>query len=233
MVTKEQPKILEDLLKARFPEEEHRSFKGRGGMDLTYIEDETLMERLDDVLGAGNWGTAVEVVDVGLGIVKVVLRGHLPGEDGPYFTYEDFGYPTNPGGEALKEAVTDGFRRVVRYLGPGRYVYAGEVPAKPTPAARPPKAQAVPQSNSSTTTVATADVRVSSLIGKPVAHPANQKQKALLFATAHEKGFTDDDLKTLVLNVTGKHSSKDLTTTDIDALLDFLREVASKVQEAE
>lgn len=245
-MTSNNPRVaLEELLKARFPESEHRSFKGRGGIDLTYIEDETLMDRLDEVLGVGNWNTQTELVDIDRGIVKVTLTGTLPGavpplhpNEGPSsFTFQDFGYPTNPGGEALKEAVTDGFRRVVRYLGPGRYVYAGDAPAK--------SAQPVARSVSTTANISkghsvvkptpteTAAPKIDALIGTPVARPATPKQKALLFATARDKGLAEADLKTLVLNMTGKHSSKDLSTHDIDNLLAFLNEVAAKVQEAD
>ena len=124
-------------LDTEFTNGEVRQFQGRGGQTFDYIEDETVMDRLDEVLGKGEWSIQVEAVSVADGIVKVTLSA-LGG------TYEDFGYANNPNGDALKEAVSDGIRRCGRYLGIGRYLYkkpqtsgAGRTPSRPAPAPRP------------------------------------------------------------------------------------------------
>jgi hypothetical protein len=54
------------------------SFQGRGGQTFDYIEDETVMDRLDEVLGVGTWSIAVEPISVADGIVKVRLSGRRP-----------------------------------------------------------------------------------------------------------------------------------------------------------
>jgi len=48
---------------------------------------------------------------------------------------------------------------------------------------------------------------------------ATQAQKNLIRAKAREAGITDEELKALRLSVTGKHSSKDFTKDDVDAML--------------
>jgi len=110
-----------EALASEFTNGEVLQFEGRGGKTFDYIEDETVMDRLDEVLGVGAWSIRVEAISLADGVVKVQLSGFLP--DGHEFTYEDFGYQTRDGGEGLKEAVSDGIRRCGRYLGIGRYLY--------------------------------------------------------------------------------------------------------------
>lgn len=105
-------------LAAEFPPEAVRSFRGRGNHEYDYIEDETVMDRLDDVLGVGNW--TIEVDPVGTNVARVVLTVRFGDE---WVTYQDFGYPNQTDGDVLKECVSDGIRRCGRYLGIGRYLY--------------------------------------------------------------------------------------------------------------
>lgn len=113
--------VLADALAAEFVDGEVLQFTGRGGRTFDYIEDETVMDRLDEVLGVGAWSITVEPISVADGIVKVRLSGTTPEDQA--FVYEDFGYATRTDGEALKEAVSDGIRRCGRYLGVARYLY--------------------------------------------------------------------------------------------------------------
>lgn len=135
---------LAELLSAEFVDGEVLQFTGRGNKVFDYIEDETVMDRLDEVLGVGSWSIAVEPIGVSDGIVKVTLSGVTP--DGKAFSFEDFGYQTREGGEGLKEAVSDGIRRCGRYLGIGRYLYRKHVaaPAVSRPAAVPQATAATP-----------------------------------------------------------------------------------------
>jgi hypothetical protein len=141
---------LADKLAAHFPPEQVLQRPGRGGGPaLDYIEDETVMDRLDEALGVGNWSLLVTPISVADGIVQVRLGAKIEAE---WVWYEDFGYANNVSGDALKEAVTDGIRRCGRYLGVGRYLYhkhssAGSSSTRqsgngraagPPPAARPP-----------------------------------------------------------------------------------------------
>lgn len=141
-----------DRLRERFPAAEHKTYtkplpKG-GSIELTYVEDETVMGRLDEVLGLGTWQWKVEVVDLTNHVVKGQLLVKWDTRD-EWCSYQDFGYPTNPNGaEPLKEAMTDAFRRCGRLIGIARYVYAGDVggpaPTAPRKAAPAAPAPAVP-----------------------------------------------------------------------------------------
>lgn len=103
---------------APFADEEIRQFQGRGNKTMTYIEDETVMDRLDVGYGPGNWSLLVEPVNDQVVKVRLGVR-----EETDWTWYEDFGYPNGTDGEALKEAVSDGIRRCGRYVGIGRDLY--------------------------------------------------------------------------------------------------------------
>jgi hypothetical protein len=109
-----------EQMTAPFAEEELRTFEGRGGKTMTYIEDETVMDRLDAGYGYGNWQVQVEAIPYVEGAVKVRLGVR---EHGEWIWNEDFGYPNREGGESLKEAVSDGIRRCGRYFGIARDLY--------------------------------------------------------------------------------------------------------------
>ena len=126
-----------EALTQPFAEEELRSFQGAGGKQLTYIEDETVMDRLDSAFGMGNWSVNVEPIPYVEGVVKVRL-GVRPTDASEWVWYEDFGYPNNSGQghQLLKEAVSDGIRRCGRYLCIARDLYRKDArPAQPRPAA--------------------------------------------------------------------------------------------------
>lgn len=136
-----QPDIRSELYK-EFTGGEVQQFVGRGGQTFDFIQDETVMDRLDDVFGIGMWSITVEPISLADGVVKVRLA---VGDA----VYEDFGYATRTDGEALKEAVSDGIRRCGRFLGIGRYLYKKHVTvARLQPAQQRPPLRAVtaPQS---------------------------------------------------------------------------------------
>lgn len=58
------------------------------------------------------------------------------------------------------------------------------------------------------------------------ANPATQAQKNLIRAKARDFGITDDELKSLRLSITGKHSSKEFTSGDVDAMLEGIKSAA-------
>jgi hypothetical protein len=132
---------------APFAEEELHTFKGRGGSDMTYIEDETVMDRLDLGYGPGNW--QVRCDPVSNSVVKVILSVR---EGKEWVSFEDFGYPNREGGESLKEAVSDGIRRCGRFVGIARDLYRkapdekrGDRPAPPRLPAREDPATVEPE----------------------------------------------------------------------------------------
>jgi len=85
--------------------------------EFTYVEDEKVMQRLDDVFGVLGWELRVEAA--GPNVAKVtIIAGDV--------RREDYGYAENAK-DPLKEAVTDGIRRVGRMFGIARDVYEGKV----------------------------------------------------------------------------------------------------------
>lgn len=105
----------------------HKERQGRGGMKFSYINARQVQERLDGVVGPGNWQTTVQViradhpvsVQVSLGVFNVWKT--------------DVGYSNNPEAddendrsyelEPLKAAVSDGFKRAAVQFGIGRFLY--------------------------------------------------------------------------------------------------------------
>ncbi len=115
-----------DVMLAPFAEEElhtyEKTWKDKQGqqrsISLTYIEDETVMDRLDAGFGFGNWQIQAEAISENVVKVRLGVREH-----GEWIWYEDFGYPNREGGESLKEAVSDGIRRCGRFVGIARDLY--------------------------------------------------------------------------------------------------------------
>jgi hypothetical protein len=135
---------LRETLQAKFENGEVLQRPGRGGGPAQdYIEDETVMDRLDDAVGVGGWQLLVEPISLADGVVKVRLGLKVTDE---WVWYEDFGYANNPQNDGLKEAVTDGIRRCGRMPGVARYLYhkhastsgTGRAPSSTRPAAAPP-----------------------------------------------------------------------------------------------
>lgn len=131
--------IVEELLQAKFEANDLKSFtkewtnkrgERKSAGPLTYVEDETVMDRLDMVLGVGHWATSAAPISDRC--VLLTLRVQDP-KTSQWVEHQDFGYCTNDDSpEPLKEAWTDAFRRTARLVGVARYVYAGEVGARPT-----------------------------------------------------------------------------------------------------
>ena len=148
MTAENQNNVAHTFLTAEFPDNEVKQFnqakQGQPARWLSYVEDETVMDRLDLVMGPGHWSITVDAVNST--VARVTLSVKWPDNE-TWTSYSDFGYPTNgERGEALKEAVSDGIRRCGRYLGIARYIYAGEAPAHiPTPAPARQQQRPAPQ----------------------------------------------------------------------------------------
>ena len=108
-------------------------------MQFAYVEDEAVMSRLDDALGLGTWQWHVQAISDSVVLGRLTIVSPTTGDA---IDFEDFGYGAN-GLEPLKEATTDALRRVARFVGVARYIYAGELetqahrPTPPRPAAHP------------------------------------------------------------------------------------------------
>jgi len=128
-----------EMLLARFEPSEVLHFEGRGGRTFDYIEDETVMDRLDAVLGVGASSFDFDV------ITPTCVRGTMVIQwpNGERSHYQDFGYATRAdSAEPLKEAVSDAIRRLGRYAGVARYLYhkhdsQRSTPDRPAAPARP------------------------------------------------------------------------------------------------
>lgn len=96
----------------------------------SYIDARAVMDRLDEVLGMGNWQTAVEVVDTSAKAVACTLSLRL---DGQWVSQSDIGYPNegkdadNNDKEPLKAAASDALKRAAVHFGIGRYIYSLEL----------------------------------------------------------------------------------------------------------
>lgn len=126
--------LVEELLQAKFEPAQVKAltkrWTGRDGQEkqagpFSYVEDEAVMDRLDEVLGLGGWQVA-DVTAFGDTCVRLTLSIKHPAT-GEWTQYADFGYATRTdSAEPLKEAWTDAFRRCARMPGVARYIYAGE-----------------------------------------------------------------------------------------------------------
>ena len=128
-------------LAAPFPPELVRTRIGGGGTKLSWVPARSVSERLDQVIGLGNWDFHVSQLD-NSNIVHGTLIVRLP--DGTQATRSDFGYETGGSGESLKEAASDALRRCASLFGVARYLYQGEGGARPAPARPAPTRQPVP-----------------------------------------------------------------------------------------
>lgn len=164
--------LVEELLQAKFEPTQVKAltkrWTGRDGQEkqagpFSYVEDEAVMDRLDEVLGLGGWQVP-DVTAFGDTCVRLTLSIKHPAT-GEWTQYADFGYATRTdSAEPLKEAWTDAFRRCARMPGVARYIYAGEentqgqantqqvggvaplaTAASPAPAAPAPQPVAAPQ----------------------------------------------------------------------------------------
>jgi len=108
-----------------------QQFKGKGGRTYTYITARQVQDRLDTVVGPGNWATDVQVIR-SEHPVAVLVELRIFG-----ISKTDAGYSNNPDAdspedrayedEPLKAAVSDGFKRAGVQWGIGRWLYGDGV----------------------------------------------------------------------------------------------------------
>jgi DNA recombination protein Rad52 len=134
----ESPSVSEirKALDAKIPGNAVAEREGGGGRTLSYLEGWYVIDRLNKVLGQGNWGydmTYERLFDTSSDgkfeaayIAKVSLWARFPNQASRYenTTFEDVGYgdgkDRNRGKaheSAIKEAVTDGIKRCAKNLG--------------------------------------------------------------------------------------------------------------------
>jgi len=115
--TKEGWRRIGHLFQAPMPA---RQRKGPGGRSFDYITARQVADRLDKVIGPGNWATAFRVLSVQDHVVECTLSVFG-------ISKADVGYSNNPDAdnesEPLKAAFSDAFKRAAVQWGIGRWLY--------------------------------------------------------------------------------------------------------------
>ena len=96
-----------------------QSIKGERALAVPYADARVVMDRLDSVLGVGNWQTSYREIKDG---IVCQLQARI-GEQ--WFEHEDVGsFSDQPdGGDRTKSAFSDSLKRAAVHLGVGRYLY--------------------------------------------------------------------------------------------------------------
>jgi hypothetical protein len=114
------PDWAEIGFRLRQPFKNISQYKGRGGISFSYIDARQVMNRLDQVVGPGNWSDLYREVGGG-GAIECMLT--VCG-----VTKTDVGYSNTPDDgneqEPLKAAYSDAFKRAAVKHGIGRFLYA-------------------------------------------------------------------------------------------------------------
>lgn len=110
---------IQDALGAAFPEDEieflPRATSNGKALGLPYIDARAVMNRLDSVVGVGNWNFDFDVVSPDCKMIKgrLTVLGVTKCDAGEGSTEE----------EVLKSAVSDALKRCAVHFGIGRYLY--------------------------------------------------------------------------------------------------------------
>jgi Rad52/22 family double-strand break repair protein len=100
---------------------EHKTYRTPKGQSFDYITARQLGDRLDAVVGVGNWQTCFKVIDAEEHVVECTLTLF------DNVSKADVGYPNSPGRdfetEPFKAAYSDAFKRAGVQFGIGRYLY--------------------------------------------------------------------------------------------------------------
>ena len=211
--------------------------KGRGGKSFDYLEGHLVIAQANRIFGYGGWGyelvgdvtlRRIETVNPQTGEVKVEqgysapvrvsVAGALPRTDiGVHPVAEDTfdGHDT-----AIKAAVTDGMKRAFRSFGVqfGNAFY-GDQPQ----VGNSPQPQRVPAQASGNSGQAQGRGRSESQI---------EKLRKRLFEIAAEQGLDEDQVRTAVVDRTGK-SVDDLDGTELGPLVEAAANKLRQMQQAQ
>ena len=218
--------------------------KGRGGRVFDYLEGHAVIAQANDIFGYGGWGyelagdvtlRRIETVDTQTGEVKVAhaysapvrvtVAGALPRTDiGVHPVAEDTidGHDT-----AIKGAVTDGMKRAFRSFGVqfGNGFY-GDQPQ----AGNPPQPQRVPaQANGNS---GQANRSSGQAQGRSRSESQIEKLRKRLIEIAAEQGLDEDQVRTAVVDRTGK-SLDDLDGTELGPLVEAAANKLRQMQQAQ
>lgn len=96
-----------------------QTVKGNRAMAVAYVTARTVMDRLDDVLGVGNWQTSYRPFGDGVVCCLRAKVGDI------WVLHEDVGSPSEQpdDGDRLKASFSDSLKRAAIHLGVARYLY--------------------------------------------------------------------------------------------------------------
>jgi Rad52/22 family double-strand break repair protein len=214
-MTAEEKKKIYTALSAPFPEETIERTDGRvtgRGYSTTGIKAQFVVNRLNDVIGLGNWrlhreitvkeGTTASGRKAYEAIADVVLEFGT-WEEGKFLpwaeTLADGGHSSLSEADAKKGAASNGLKKAAAMFGCGRQAYEGTIDDDNTPADGTMPVAGNPATHATPPPVRTAQSQVSegSLAApqaRPPASPPNRnrltsKQLAALWSMARKAGF--------------------------------------------
>ena len=220
--------------------------KGGGGKFYDYLEGHAVIDQANRIFGHGGWGyelvgdvtlRQVETVDTQTGEVKVSLgysapvrvtvAGALPRTDiGVHPVTEDTldGLDT-----AIKAAVTDGMKRAFRSFGIqfGNGFYGVQQPV-----GNPPQPQRVPAQANGRSGQAQSNGNSGRNQANDRAEAQAEKLRRRLFEIAAEQGLDEDQVRTAVVDRTGK-SIDDLTAAELGPLVEAAANKLRQMQQAQ
>ena len=220
--------------------------KGRGGKSFDYLEGHIVIAQANRIFGYGGWGyelvenvtlRRIETVNPQTGEVKVeqgysapvrvTVAGALPRTDiGVHPVAEDTfdGHDT-----AIKGAVTDGLKRAFRSFGVqfGNAFY-GDQPQ----VGNSPQPQRVPAQTNSNSGQAQASRPTRQAQGRGRSESQIEKLRKRLFEIAAEQGLDEDQVRSAVVDRTGK-SIDDLDGTELGPLVEAAANKLRQMQQAQ
>jgi hypothetical protein len=210
-------------LAAPTPKDEVKTRPGRGGSgDLSYIDARFVYDRFDSALGPDLWQLEVgfspalhtperknrqgTVIEPEWSSSYPVARIGVLTENG-WAWKSDIGVFSDI--EGIKGSVSDSIKRAAVQWGVGRDLYDPDSAARST------------NTPSSTAAVQQAEVEqaTKAVVGQS---GLTDGERGKLFAALGEKGVTGDQRKALVFLTVQKHSVKQMTSADLDAVLAIL-----------
>ncbi len=220
--------------------------KGRGGRSFDYLEGHVVIDQANAIFGYGGWGCElvgdvslrrIETVNPQTGEVKVEqgysapvrvsVAGALPRTDlGVHPVAEDTfdGHDT-----AMKGAVTDGMKRAFRsfgvQFGNGFYGDQPQVGNQPQP-------QRVPAPAKGNSSQAQANGNSAQSQANDRAEAQAGKLRKRLFEIAAEQGLDEDQVRTAVVDRTGK-SIDDLDASELGPLVEAAANKLRQMQQAQ
>ncbi len=220
--------------------------KGRGGRSFDYLEGHAVIDQANRIFGYGGWGyelvgdvtlRRIETVNPQTGEVKVEqgysapvrvsVAGALPRTDlGVHPVAEDTfdGHDT-----AMKGAVTDGMKRAFRSFGVqfGNGFYGDQ-----TQANTPAKPERVPAQSNGRSGQAPSNGNSARSQANDRAEAQAGKLRKRLFEIAAEQGLDEDQVRTAVVDRTGK-GIDDLTTDELGPLVEAAANKLRQMQQAQ